>query len=184
MGSTAAERHIDVRSIARVTRPLDGALEAEATFPIVLFSNSVVMGGMEEHVIQLARGLKARGFPVAVMCSGHDGIREMRDALTESGVDVHLLATQRATPFTAVTRVIALSRVLRRYQGGLHHLHFTGHTGGDLATLAARLAGMRAVVRSVHLPPLARARWRDRVVVRLRDRKLSKMICVSEQTRR
>jgi hypothetical protein len=64
MGSTAAERHVDVRSTARVTRPRDGALEAEATFPIVLFSNSVVMGGMEEHVIQLARGLKARGFPV------------------------------------------------------------------------------------------------------------------------
>src|SRR5678815_2205527 len=115
MGSTAAERHIDVHSTARVSRALDGPLEAEATFPIVLFSNSVVMGGMEEHVIQLARGLKARGFPVAVMCSGHDGIREMRDALTESGVDVHLLATQRATPLTAVTRVVALSRVLRRY---------------------------------------------------------------------
>jgi len=184
MGSTAAERHVDVRSTARVTRPRDGALEAEATFPIVLFSNSVVMGGMEEHVIQLARGLKARGFPVAVMCSGHDGIRDMRDALTESGVDVHLLATQRATPFTAVTRVVALSRVLRRYHGGLLHLHFTGHTGGDLATLAARLAGLRAVVRSVHLPPEARAPWRDRVVVRLRDRQLSKIICVSEQTRR
>jgi len=185
MGFTAADRrHIDVRSTDRVTRPLDGALEAEATFPIVLFSNSVVMGGMEEHVIQLARGLKARGFPVAVMCSGHDGIREMRDALTASGVDVHLLATQRATPLTAVTRVVALSRVLRRYQSGLLHLHFTGHTGGDLATLAAHLAGLRAVVRSVHLPPVTRVRWRDRVVVRLRDRQLSKIICVSEQTRR
>lgn len=184
MRSAAAERQIRAHPTARVTRTPDDALTAESAFPIVLFSNSVVMGGMEEHVIQLARGLKARGFPVAVMCSGHDGIRQMRDALTESGVDVHLLASLRATPLTAVTRVVALSRVLRRYQGGLLHLHFTGHTGGDLATLAARLAGLRAVVRSVHLPPVAPLRWRDRVVVRLRDRQLSKIICVSEQTRR
>jgi len=156
---------------------------AEVAFPVVLFTNSTVMGGMEEHVLQLGRGLVARGFPVAVICSWHEAIRPLREALAAAGVDVFALTHRRASPLGMLPRVVTLARILRRYPGSVLHLHFTGHTGGDLLTVAARLAGVRAIMRSVHLPPVQAVTERDRRAVRFRDRQLARIICVSDQTR-
>jgi glycosyltransferase involved in cell wall biosynthesis len=152
--------------------------------PVAIFTNSVVMGGLEEHVLQLARGLRARGFPVGVICSRHDAVRPLREGLASVDVEVYALASRRASLLGALPRTLSLARILRRYAGGILHLHFTGHTGGDLVTLAARLSGVGAVVRSVHVPPLTPVGPRDRLLLRIRDRQLAKIICVSEQTRR
>lgn len=173
---------------SRLTAPIAPAAETPnvtvSRFPVVLFTNSMVMGGMEEHVLQLGRGLVARGFPVAVICSRHEAIRPLREALAAAGVDVHALTSQRASLLGALPRTVSLARVLRHYRGSVVHLHFTGHTGGDLVTLAARLAGARAVVRSVHLPPVLATSPRDRLAVQIRDRQLARIICVSDQTLR
>ena len=161
----------------------DERSELTTATDIVLFTNSMVMGGMEEHVLQLGSRLVARGYRVAVICSRQKEIAPLRDGLTAAGVEVHALSERRTSPAGALPRTLALTRILRRYAGGVLHLHFTGHTGGDLVTLAARLAGMRAVVRSVHLPPLAPASRTARLVVGLRDRQLARIICVSSATR-
>jgi glycosyltransferase involved in cell wall biosynthesis len=155
-----------------------------AAFPVVLFTNSTVMGGMEEHVLQLGRRLRDQGFPVAVICSGHDAIRPLREALVRAGVDVHALTSARASLRGALPRTLSLARILRRYRGGVLHLHFTGYEGGDLATLAAALSGMRAVVRTAHMPPIGPVTARARALVRVRDRALSRIICVSSETLR
>jgi glycosyltransferase involved in cell wall biosynthesis len=183
----AARQPLGERSNDRVSHVAAPSLErAGLAFPVVLFTNSTVMGGMEEHVLQLGRGLVARGFTVAVICSRHDAIRPLREGLAAAGVDVFALTHRQASPLTMLPRVVALARILRRYPGSVLHMHFTGHTGGDLLTIAARTAGVRAIVRSVHLPPVqAQAvTERDRFTVRLRDRQLARIICVSDQTRR
>jgi glycosyltransferase involved in cell wall biosynthesis len=63
------------------------------------------------------------------------------------------------------------------------HLHLTGHAGGDLVQLAGLLAGVSAIVRTEHLPPVPPVTARERARVRLRDLGLDRVICVSSQTR-
>ena len=168
-----------------IVRPKDGTdLVALGTVPVVLFTNSMVMGGMEEHVLQLGRGLRERGHRVAVICGSEDAIKPLREALVAADVDVHALISRRASPIGAVPRIAELARIMRAYRHGILHLHFTGHRGGDLAAIAARVAGLSAVVRSVHLPPVEPASRRERALVRIRDRQLARIICVSEQTKR
>jgi glycosyltransferase involved in cell wall biosynthesis len=63
-------------------------------------------------------------------------------------------------------------------------MHCTGHSAGELVMLGGRLAGARAILRTEHLPPVPPCTARDRVLVQLRDHALTRVICVSEQTRR
>jgi glycosyltransferase involved in cell wall biosynthesis len=151
--------------------------------PVVLFTNSMVMGGMEEHVLQLGRGFVARGLPVAVICSPYEEIRPLREQLAASGVDVHPLPDRGRGPLGALRRFQALLQTLQRYKGCVLHMHFTGYRGGDLVVLAARLAGASKIVRSVHLPPVPPITRIDRTSITWRDRLLSRVICVSGPTR-
>ena len=151
--------------------------------PVVLFTNSMIMGGMEEHVLQLGRGFVERGVPVAVICSPYEDIRPLREQLAASGVDVYPLPDRGRGPMGALRRFRALVQTFRRYPGCVVHMHFTGYRGGDLVVLAARLAGASRIVRSVHLPPVPPITRIDRAGITWRDRLLSRVICVSGPTR-
>jgi glycosyltransferase involved in cell wall biosynthesis len=151
--------------------------------PIVLFTNSPYMGGMEEHILLLGRGLVRQGYTVAAICSTRDEIRPLRESLAAEGIRVHGLAERGESRLSGLRRLQALHRPLRQYPGCILHLHLTGHHGGDLIQLAARLAGVRAIVRTEHLPPVLPITALDRARVQLRDRALARIICVSEQTR-
>jgi glycosyltransferase involved in cell wall biosynthesis len=151
--------------------------------PVVLFTNSMIMGGMEEHVLQLGRGFVERGVPVAVICSPYDDIRPLREQLGAAGADVYALPDRGRGPLGALKRFWALIQTLRRYPGCVLHMHFTGYRGGDLVVLAARLAGASRVVRSVHLPPVPPISRIDKAGITWRDRLLSRVICVSGPTR-
>jgi glycosyltransferase involved in cell wall biosynthesis len=62
-------------------------------------------------------------------------------------------------------------------------VHSTGYRGADLVVVAARTAGIRSVVRTMHLPPVAPVPLSDRILTPLRDRLLARIICVAEQNR-
>jgi glycosyltransferase involved in cell wall biosynthesis len=96
---------------------------------------------------------------------------------------VHALAERTASKLGGLQRFQALRRTLQQYPGCILHLHLTGHHGGDLVQLAGRLAGVRAIVRTEHLPPVLPITALDRARVKVRDQALAKIICVSEQTR-
>lgn len=106
----------------------------------------------------------------------------MREGLESAGVEVHALTAGRASLLGAIPRTLSLARILRRYRGGVLHLHFTGYEGGDLVTLAAAFAGIRAVVRTAHMPPIGPITAWARTLVRARDRALARIICVSSET--
>jgi glycosyltransferase involved in cell wall biosynthesis len=151
--------------------------------PVVLFTNSMLMGGMEEHVLQLGRTLVRRGVRVGAICSLHDEIEPLRSALTAAGVTVHALAESGGSIGGVARRTADLVRTLSWYKGGVLHLHFTGFRGGDLVVAAARLAGIPTIVRSVHLPPVPPLGPLDKVLIRPRDALLTRVISVSEPTR-
>jgi len=138
---------------------------------------------MEEHILLLGRGLVHQGYSVAAICSTREEIHPLRDSLATEGIRVHGLDERAGSRLGGLQRLQALRRTLRQYPGCILHLHLTGHHGGDLIQLAGRLAGVRAMVRTEHLPPVLPITALDRARVRLRDLALAKIICVSEQTR-
>jgi glycosyltransferase involved in cell wall biosynthesis len=141
------------------------------------------MGGMEEHILVLARGLVKRDVEVAVICSDHDAIEPLRRALGEAGARVHEVPGRSQACFGAARRLLNLTQPIRRYRDCILHLHLTGHEGGDLVVAAGRLAGARAIVRTEHLPPMPPVSVSERRHVQLRDRLMDRIICVSDQTR-
>lgn len=151
--------------------------------PVVLFTNSTIMGGMEEHVLQVGRGLAERGIRVGVICSTRPAIQPLRDALQAAHVEVRALAESGGSPASIVHRFTDLVKTFRLYPRCVLHLHSTGYRGGDLVVLAARTAGARAVVRTMHLPPVAPVPVVDRLLTPIRDRLLARVICVAEQNR-
>jgi glycosyltransferase involved in cell wall biosynthesis len=153
-------------------------------FPVVLFTNSPYMGGMEEHVVLLGRGLVRRGYRVAAICPSHDAVQPLRQRLQEAGVIVHCPVERRDAGLRAAGRLGHLIATVRRYPGCVVHLHLTGHQGGSLMALAGHLGRARAVVRTEHLPPVPPIGAGERMAVRLRDRFLERVICVSHETRR
>jgi glycosyltransferase involved in cell wall biosynthesis len=169
--TTLAERVLDVTS----------ATQAPS---VVLFTNSWTMGGMEEHLFVLARGLVARGIDVSALCPGGAGTQVLRERLGHAGANVELLPDRGRSPWGLGRRALALARSVRRRPGCVVHLHITGHAGGNLVVLVARLAGARAVVRTEHLPPMAETKLVERLGVAMRDRLMRRVICVSAQNRR
>jgi glycosyltransferase involved in cell wall biosynthesis len=149
-------------------------------FPIVLFTNGWMMGGMEEHILKLARGLRERGHPVVLICPQVEAIARLREACLAEGVEVRALP-ERLGPLGAIRRVRELSALLLPHRDGVLHLHLTGPYGGEAATLAGKLARCAAIVRTEHqppeLPPSGFQRWR----MRMKDRALAAVLCVSRQ---
>jgi glycosyltransferase involved in cell wall biosynthesis len=141
------------------------------------------MGGMEEHILVLARGLVDRGHEVAAICSDRGAIEPLRQGLFDAGVRVHCVPERSGSRLGTAARVWRLASILRQYRGCVLHLHLTGHSGGELVLAAARLAGVRATVRTEHLPPMPPVGNGERRTVQLRDRLMDRVICVSEQTR-
>ena len=148
--------------------------------PVVYFTNSMMMGGMEAHILHLVRGMVAAGREVAVICPGYDVIGPWRRDLAAAGATVHVDARARGPE--ALRRYRRLRRVLREYPGHVFHLHNTGPDGGTIPILLARLSAARALVRTEHLPPDTQPSTRQRWLVHLRDRWLNRVIAVSEST--
>src|SRR5215813_11205419 len=141
------------------------------------------MGGMEAHLIQLAGGLHDRGIPVAAIWAPNDEMAPLRDGLIEAGATVHTLEERDGTLGGVGRRLSALVQTLRQYPGCVIHMHYGGYGGGELVQVAARLAGASAVVRTEHVPPVPPITRKGRLLVRVRDRFLARVICVSEQNR-
>ncbi len=81
--------------------------------PVVLFTNSPAMGGMEQHVLFLAIGLIERGVRTAVVCSPRSEIQPFRSALLERGAEVHALP-ERGSMAGVGRRFTDLARVFGR----------------------------------------------------------------------
>src|SRR5687768_5908810 len=105
------------------------------TFPVVLFTNSPFMGGMEEHLLHLGRGLVHRGHRVALICSTRAEIEPLRHTAACDGVAVHTVGERGRRRFGSAQRMRDLVQTLRAYPGSVLHMHLTGHMGGEMVQL-------------------------------------------------
>lgn len=103
---------------------------------------SLEMGGMEQVVCRLARGLRARGWGVGVTCTLLEG--ELAPALRADGIGVHLVPLRGAGPWLGAG---PLADHLRRIRPDVVH----SHSGvWWRAVAAAARAGVSARVHTVH----------------------------------
>ena len=125
---------------------------------VALVVNSVAMGGVEEHVRQVAAGLVERGARVTTVVPEDSAI----DPLARAAARGRRLASARLTLASGMLRpaglrrLFRLVRLLRRSKTDVMHLHLVGFGGGRWVLLAAVLAGVPSVVCTIHVAPQER----------------------------
>ncbi len=127
-------------------------------------------GGIEEHVLSLLAHLPARGFR-PYLAAPPDLLRQMAPELTAAGV--RTLSVRRSSPWDFRDAAVLVG-TLRRERIAIVHSHL--FVGSMFAAPLARLARVRAVVETFHLPEawrmgkrLKRSFWLDRQVARSVD---------------
>jgi glycosyltransferase involved in cell wall biosynthesis len=151
---------------------------------VLLFTNSVAVGGMEKHVELIARDLDRHWTAVHVICPRWEAIDPWAATLAQAAEYSARITPDRRYGMLALLRETArLWRQLRRWRIQVMHMHLTTHAGGFWALLAARLAGVRVIVLTEHLAP-------ERPVPRLRrlwrnvmTRNYNHIVCVSPKNR-
>jgi glycosyltransferase involved in cell wall biosynthesis len=143
------------------------------------------MGGVEQHVRQLATGLVARGAVVTVICPETEEIDAFAADCAAGGADIVRMTLSRRQGWVgALRRGASTIRVLRTRRINVLHVHLIGWQGGRWAVLAGRAAGVQTLVCTIHLGLSARARWPTRVERKLWNRAVDRFIAVSGATRR
>lgn len=152
-----------------MTRPLS----------VVYFSNSLVRGGAEEHILTLLRGLDRDRFRTHLVCTPEVG-RELRRDLPDD-VEMTLLRLRRPGDAAAA---LALARLLRARRTDILHSHLF------YASLFASPVGWLCRVPAIVETPHVRERWRQGrikgrfVVDRLIGRFVDRYIAVSRANAR
>lgn len=149
---------------------------------VVLFTNSVTMGGMERHVELLARELDRERFEVFAVCPQWTETDDLARAL---GLTADHLATitpdRRYGLLSQLTEVRRLLRQLRAWRVDVVHLHSTTYRGQIWAMIAARLAGARRVYVTEHLAPDESLQWPERWLRNFFSLLVDGIVCVSQK---
>ena len=151
---------------------------------IVIVVNSVEMGGVEEHVRQIATGLVERDARVTVIVPEEPAIDPLARAAVEAGVVVERLTLSRGMlrP-SGLKRLGRYVQLLRALRPNLVHMHLVGFDGGRWALLGAMLARVPSVVCTIHVAPRDRQPWKMRLGRALQTPFVDRYIAVSQASR-
>lgn len=122
--------------------------EMQSRAPSILFIiTQSELGGAQRHVLMLAIRLRAAGLTPVVVCGG-DG--ELPAALREGDIEVHILPhlVRPISPVSDIRAVASLVSFIRSRRFDIVHCHST--KAGIVGRIAARLAGSRIVLFTVH----------------------------------
>jgi glycosyltransferase involved in cell wall biosynthesis len=180
------ERYV-VRSSGGIalSAPVEAEGLAAERIRLLLFTNSVAIGGMEKHVELIARGLDRSTAQVYGVTPQWEAIAPW-NASFANAVDqiAHITPDRRYGTRSMLRETVRLWRQLRQWRIQVVHMHLTTHQGGASALLAARLAGIPAVVCTEHLAPETPAphmrRWWRNILTSNYDQ----VVCVSLKNRR
>jgi glycosyltransferase involved in cell wall biosynthesis len=137
--------------------------------PVVVYTDAAEPGGTTGYTVHLARGIRARGYTVAAVVPKGELLAPMRAQLEAAGVTVHASEDLDTSPLGRLRRVRRLAGVIRQYERCILALMMGYHTFGGPASLAGRLAGVRAIVRADLQPPMPPIATMERVGVKLKD---------------
>jgi glycosyltransferase involved in cell wall biosynthesis len=151
---------------------------------IALLTNSVAIGGMEKHVVLLAKHLDREEFEVLAIAPDWAPTSAFTADLREAADRVELVTPDRR--YGARRQVFEagrLTKLLRDQRIDVVHLHSTTYTGQGMASLCARLGGVHRTYITEHLAPdaplgLIRGFRRNRF-----SRSVDGVVCVSERNR-
>src|SRR5262245_56067279 len=108
---------------------------------VVIVVNSVEMGGVEEHVRQVATGLVERDARVTIVMPEEAAIDPLAHAAEAVGVGVERLSLNQGMLRPAgLKRLGRLVRLLRSLRPDVVHLHLVGFDGGRWSLIGAMLA--------------------------------------------
>lgn len=141
------------------------------------------IGGTETFARELSRQLAESGHQ-SVLCFLSKPTAQVERFLQLPNVSFEVLADSAEFSLTAAQ---TLSRILKRYQPEVLHLHFTGFLG--MYPWVARFRSLKKIFFTDHTSRPAgyqvrRAPFWKRQLVRLINRPLTSVICVSEYGRR
>lgn len=162
----------------------DNVPDSGTRMRVLLFTNSVAIGGMEKHVELIVRNLDRSQAEVFAICPRWDPIEPWAITLTEVADHSFRCTPDRRYGYRAlVGDTFRLYRQLRAWRVQVMHMHLTTYDGGVWTLLAARLAGVRGIVCTEHLAPgnpvpLMRRLRRD-----LMTRAFDCVVCVSLKNR-
>jgi glycogen synthase len=147
---------------------------------ILLFSNSQLKGGleggMEMHIRLLARHLDREKFEVFAICQDMESVRSFANSFaTESDHFAALpINYQPGSLFKLVKQ-------MRDWRIQVMHMHNGAYLGQNFVLLAGRLAGIRSIYVTEHLPPENTIPFVQRTVRNIFTRMLDGVICVTEK---
>lgn len=172
---------------APLAAPIQSAVAPAAAerIRVLLFVNSVAMGGMERHVELLARHLDRRRVEVFALCPDWAPSDALRRTLADLADHVAIITPDnRAGRWRQITETMRFLRQMRAWKIQVMHAHSTTYRGQVVAYLAARLAGVRRIYVTEHLAPDAPVPPRERWLRNLYSRVVDGIVCVSEKNRR
>jgi glycosyltransferase involved in cell wall biosynthesis len=166
---------------------LDTARAAHAPLPlhipIVLYVDAAELGGSARYSVDLARGLRHRGYRVAALCHSAADVAPMRDELATLGVEVYTAEGWDLSLSGRARRVLEMAAILRRYPGCLLAQIIGNYRSGGPVTLAAVLAGVRTIVRADLQPPMPPVIWRHTVSIKLKDPFIRRIVVGAAENR-
>ncbi|RRR69947.1 MAG: glycosyltransferase family 1 protein [Candidatus Viridilinea halotolerans] len=152
---------------------------------LLLFSNSVALGGMEAHMLLLARHLDREQFALYAICPAWPPTCLFNQRLA-AAVDQFATVTpdRRYGVAKQMVETWRFFRLLRRWRIEVLHMHSTTYQGQWAALLIARLSGVKRIYVTEHLAPDQRLPRCERLVRSLFSRLVTGIVCVSEKNRR
>jgi glycosyltransferase involved in cell wall biosynthesis len=148
-----------------------------------------VYGGMEVYLLRLLKRLDhAKYHPFVLVSSYRDKWRSSPEKfLTEiAELDIPLLRSVNpgnAPLISTVEDIWRVAIILKNSQIDLIHIHTRHPTAARKTTLAAKLAGVKAIIRTEHLPPSINFNQFTKYIVKPFDRMTDCIVTDSDQNR-
>lgn len=151
---------------------------------VAIFTNSVAIGGMEKHTELIVRDLDRSEVEVYAICPRWEPIESWAQRFCGLADQAARIAPDRRNGVAMMLRdTYRLWRQLRLWRIDVLHMHQTTYTGGAAATIAARLAGVKVLVRTEHLAPEHPLPRLQRFKADLITRHLNRIVTVSLKNR-
>jgi glycosyltransferase involved in cell wall biosynthesis len=138
---------------------------------VVHIVEDLSIGGLENIVATIVRGLDRRQFDVEVWCLTAGG--EIADALTQAGIPVVIMGMRRRR---SLGFFLGLCRRLKTLHIDIAHTH--GPTANSLARLAAIVTGVPVVIAHLHSTYTWYSR-KQRLIERILSYYTDRIICCS-----
>jgi glycosyltransferase involved in cell wall biosynthesis len=147
-------------------------------------------GGVEVHVLMLLRHLDRSRYAPAVVISGYNyQFCPPRFIEEVKALDIPILTPPKPAKlraFSFIKDVLEMRRLVKSAKIDVIHIHTSRLDGARRAILGARLAGVKAIIRSEHVPPSANAQFHSRYTIKPFDWLTSYVVvgskaCLEEQ---